>query len=889
MATPVRFLTGMVLLVFSFCALAQSDTEAQQADAADPAIALEPVKVTGYHIKRIDLEGPAPVVVFDRADLERAGINTLKEFARNLPLNWGPMSDALSLLYGRPIGAAQFNLRGIGLDSTLTLVNGLRIAPFAQFGDAIIDINAIPVTAIDRIEILKDGASAIYGAEAIAGVVNIILRTDYDGIEVSAGYGITEHSDNEEILADLVAGRDNGRGSVMFSLSYYDRTIIFSRDREWASDPDFSAIGGPNFRSSRSSPPTLLRYDTFQWEADPDCGTDPLLSSVGPFRGGTACWFNYNQFASLTKGLERLSASLSARYEIKGDLSLFGDVLFSNTEGEAQQAPAPVQGSPMIETFTGLPYVPADHPNNPFGTDGELRARPLDMGNRIYIDDTTAYRIVIGLEGLWGRWDWQASALVSENEVEGRGLNSVRQTRLQQALLGQGGPNGDQYYNPFGFEPQNDPALLDWLEITAVRKDTSDERSIDVLFSSWFGALPGGPVGIALGLQYREQDLEQWADEHLQSGDLAGGSLVSPVSAGRTIGSAYVEFNLPLLDSVEAQLALRYEHYDDFGSTTNPKIALRWQPLDSLMFRGSYGTSFRPPSFIELYAPLQQNIGFYIDEVRCPITGLPQDCGWWEYTHQFSGNPDLEPEEGESWFGGMVWSPDFLPGFDFELDFWKFRHENRIVILDGQVVLDEGGDFGIIRAPPEADGTPGRIIRVEETQVNTDELLTQGFDTTMRYSWQTDRAGDFLASLIHTYIDRYEFTDTIIWFLDQGKNYAGKYIDFAIPRNRANVNFSWNRGQHGAAANIHYAGHYRNWDNQYVDGELSDEPWIIPSHTTLDLQYSYIFERLKQATLRIGCINCSGEDPPYTSYTDPEPFHDLRDRLYYLRWLQPIR
>jgi len=128
-----------------------------------------------------------------------------------------------------------------------------------------------------------------------------------------------------------------------------------------------------------------------------------------------------------------------------------------------------------------------------------------------------------------------------------------------------------------------------------------------------------------------------------------------------------------------------------------------------------------------------------------------------------------------------------------------------------------------------------------------------------------------------------------LWWLEQGKNYAGRYNDFAIPRNRANVNISWNKGQHAAAANIHYVSHYQNLDNLWVDGEETDQPMIIPSHTTLDLQYSYVFESLRQATLRLGCINCTGKEPPLTYYTAPEPYHDPRGRVYYLRWQQPIR
>ena len=173
------------------------------------------------------------------------------------------------------------------------------------------------------------------------------------------------------------------------------------------------------------------------------------------------------------------------------------------------------------------------------------------------------------------------------------------------------------------------------------------------------------------------------------------------------------------------------------------------------------------------------------------------------------------------------------------------------------------------------------------TLLNFDELLTRGFDTALVYSWQTDKAGDFQASLIHTYIDRYEFTSTVYeWEI--GVNYAGKYFDFAVPRNRANLNLSWNRGRHGAAANIHYAGHYQHWSNEYEDGEETDEPMIISSQATLDLKYRYEFRGLRQATLRIGCTNCTGEIPPFSYSMAAEPFQDSRGRFYYLRWQQPL-
>lgn len=572
MGTLIRFLTGVALFNLTICVFAQTDP-GQDPSADVESKALEHVTVTGYHIKRINTEGSAPVMVLEREDLEQAGINTLEEFARYLPIN---MPEAVRT--DGAIGATGFDLRGIGTDTTLTLVDGYRIAPYAQLAENAVDINSIPVSAIERIEVLKDGASAIYGADAIAGVVNIILRKNFDGLELSAGYGISEQGDGNELLADMIAGREYERGNIMFSLAYYKLEPQAMRDRDWSRNLDYSPIGGPNTGVVHSSPPTMFRYDNEFFEADPECGTDPFTSSpidspYGP-SGGTACAYNWATKGDLLWGIERLGGSLSGRYEINLETVFFGDILYSEVEGDLQRAPSPMYSSSVldIDTWYHLPYVSADHPGNPFGTDGELATRPLEVGNRIHINNSKAYRGVLGVEGVWGKWEWQLSALASRNRVKKEFQNMVSYTEFQLALLGMGGPNGDLRYNPFGDKPQNEQALIEWFRTSAHLEDTSREYSAEILFNRRFGLLAGGPAGFAIGFQYREQKLEQWADEQLKSGDL--GPLHDPVSADRNITSAFVEFDLPLLDKLEVQLALRYENYSDFGSTSNPKLVL---------------------------------------------------------------------------------------------------------------------------------------------------------------------------------------------------------------------------------------------------------------------------------------------------------------------------
>lgn len=886
----IPFLIGLIAIGPVVLAQPESINESTETEllSDEKPFELERIRVTGYHLKRMDIEGPAPVQVFDREDLRRAGINTLEEFARKLPLNFAPPPQSASFV---PRGVS-FDLRGIGVEATLVLVNGLRIAPYGLANEEAVDVGSIPVAAIDRIEILKDGASAVYGADALAGVVNIILRGDYTGIEASAGYGASDHGDSEEILADFVMGRDNGRGSIMFSISYLQRDPIRALDRDWAREVDYTPRGGYDYRSLYSAPPTFLRYDDFNWEADPDCGVDPQLSGVSesPWGSewGNSCVFNWAPYMYLDYDYQRFGVTFSGRYELNGGLSLFADVLYTDASTENSNTPPPLTAAVIAETFTGQPYVPLEHPGNPFGTDGELFGRALDIGPRVYRNETRAWRVVFGAEGSWRSWDWRASALSSGNDGEARYENQVSKTNMQLALLGQGGPGGDRWYNPFGADPRNDPVLLDWLTTSAGLGIEMRENSADFGASRMIGDLPGGPIGMAIGLQYREQERDSWVDEALLSYDLAGVGSGAPISADRSLSSAYVEFSLPLLDTIEAQLAARYEHYSDFGSTTNPKIALRWQSLPSLMFRASWSTSFLAPNFIELSTPAVYGIGYYFDTVRCDYTGLESDCEVREYAFRLVGNPDLGPEEGESWFAGVLWEPDFLAGFDIQVDWWKFEHQDRIVHVDGQAVLDRGGDTGIIREPTEPDGTPGRIILIEETYHNFEQVTTKGWDTTIRYHREWEQVGEFSASLLHTYIEEWKFqTSQYTWL--EGEEQAGNYWNYGMPRARANLSLSWERGSHGLAANVNYTSHYRNAWDKWVDGEPTEEPWIIGSYTTLDLQYSQRFERLRDAMLLIGCNNVTNEEPPYTNIWETEPFHDVRGRFYYMRWQQPIR
>ena len=892
----IPFLSLTALLCLAFAAPATAQEEDAVDDSDDEVI--EEIITTGSRIKRVDHNGPQPVVVFDRAFLESTGFKDVGDFSRYLPQSHQTLSEGVGQYWGGVPEASQFNLRGLGADSTLTLVNGLRVAPYGQtmWGDPFADISAIPMSAIDRIEVLKDGASAIYGADAVAGVVNIILRKDFVGTEANAGYQVTSRGDNAEWNVDLFHGGQLGGFYYMLGAFYQDREPLYNRDRWRSSDPDFTSIGGFNFRSGSGSPGSFLSYDTFTIHADPECGMDPVISSVRTwpeFPGESQCMFNYNQFDMMYIDRQRASVSAKIGYDFANGIHLFADVLYSHKDSFSELAPTPIAGA-WLNTFFGRPYVPADHPDNPWGVEGELWFRTTDAGPRQIDKTSNQHRVTLGLEGELGEWTWNASVLDSANRVRSLYPNSILMPAFQDALLGQGGPNGDQYYNPFGWMPENDPAVIDGFTLTTAAGNDSIEQAIDVTASSTFGSLAGGPIGIAVGTQWRYQELEESADEVSALGLIAGrGADFLIDHADRTIRAAYAELSLPLIDNFELQLAARHENYSDFGDTTNPKIAFRWAPIEQLALRASWGTSFHAPDFLDLYQNPVEYAGRFFDTPRCEATGLDVDCNVPVVVDVLDqGNSDLGPETGESWYGSLVWNPTFVDGLQVDVGYWRIEYEDKIWWVGGQFVLDNlpADNPYVERAPqtPEeaAAGVPGQILRVYFTPQNLAQQFTDGWDIDIAYKRQTDGGNEFGLRLDYTYTARWDAVlPEDFGFTTYAR--AGWYWDGPIPRNRGNLNLSWRTGLHDFSGAIHYAGHYRNWiEFLPVDGVESDIPFIVDSFTTLDLQYALHLDLWEETTLRVGCRNCADVSPPFTHDTYVENIHDWRGLIWYANWTQ---
>ena len=547
--------------------------------------AVEEVVVTGSRIGRgSDFKSPSPVQTVDRQDIDNSGYLNLQQVLEKLPAaGKGTFSTRGNNQDSTANGASAVSLRGLGADATLVLVNGRRVA-ISAFAESVttnfVDINSLPVSAVDRVEVLKDGASAVYGSDAIAGVVNIVLRKDFEGLEFTAGFGDTSDGDNAETIFSAIWGTGGDNGNVTMIFDYYTNDTLFNTDRPELATADQTSRGGQDFRSSRGFP-GAFSIDGGTPVSDPAC---PPERDVG------VCLFDYGPFNVLTPESERTGLIILGYQELGAGAEIFTEIAIQHNNSIAQGAPTPLDDS------AGL-TVPASHPDNPFvgaTTIDVFRFRPVDAGPRQWSIESDNLRGLVGLRGEFGNWDWEVAASRGRSESLQTGNLSQGWVRTDflQAEIDAGN------YNPFGATVNPDD-VLDRIRTNLVRQGKSSLTTYDATVSGETFDMSAGPVLMAAGLEYREERVSDIPDDQFRRGLIFGTESVS-AQAERDIFSAYVEFSLPLHETFELQLAGRYDDYSDFGDTTNPKVAARWEINDKIAVRGSWGEGFRAPSLAQI-------------------------------------------------------------------------------------------------------------------------------------------------------------------------------------------------------------------------------------------------------------------------------------------------
>jgi outer membrane receptor protein involved in Fe transport len=768
-----NLLAALALVASIGFSAAVAQEAAAPGEKKEETVKLEKFEVTGSRILRADVEGPAPVQVINRETIEVTGASTVQDVLLKLPSNFAGVTENINN-QGATGGSNRASLRGLGAETTLVLVNGRRIAPSAAAGaSSFVNINSIPLAAVERIEVLPDGASSIYGSDAIAGVINVILRKDYQGTEATVRYGNTFKKDVGERRFNLVTGASSAKSNVVMILDYYSRNSQLRLEREFSSTADQSSrsADGIDFRSPTGNPGTVyLRPGSAYFTATNPLGLPANPSGIfGIPDGSTGIWTNAAAFAStLLRGVERtfdfagpnqnvpeqirVGFNTIGNYKLNDYISSYAEVSYNRTETRVFLAATPVSA------FGAANVIPANNPYNPFGEAVNFRFRPLDVGPRTNDIQTDDYRILGGFKGeINDRWNYDASYMLTSSKIADLGTHYIVTSDVIAAASGTLARAPGRFLNVFGDKQGNDPALLRALDNTVttngeLRQQTLAGQIGGDLFDIW-----AGPIGVSIGGEKRRERLTVVLDPLTQTGAFAGSGTRENTNGARIVTSAYAELSIPLvskqqgfrwLQSAELQVAGRTEKYDTSGgakvTANKPKVAIALKPTKELVVRFSYSEGFRAPSLFELFSgangsfpsvndPLRGNTaaqatvsGDLVNTLRywvpstpvaasvsTGITGIAADDNQQVQVAQ-RGNTNLQPEESRSKYAGIVYSPTWLKGFSMGAAWFKITHNNIIRLPSNTSILRDPTLQFLVRREPQtaadvAAGRPGRL------------------------------------------------------------------------------------------------------------------------------------------------------------------------------------
>ena len=910
---------------------------AAQQDTADPgARQLDTVTVTGSRIKRADVENQVPVQVVSREDIERTGLTSVGDVlqqitgagsgfnrTRNASGNDGFPPDG----GGAGAGATTVNLRHLGTKRTLVLVDGQRWvneSSASGVGSAV-DLNTIPLAVVERIEVLEDGASSLYGSDAIAGVVNIITRRNFDGAQLSVNYGEYEPGDGATKGVDIAWGGRSDSASWFVGASYQDQDLISSANRERTRDPVFGtglALGSsrvPGGRFVFRDPRNGVTYDL---TTDPTLNNPTYTPGLPACAGGAdrpdgfRCWlgsrdaFNYAPFNLLLTPNERAGIFGQFRLDLSPTTSWYTRALVNRRTSLNRAAPEPIDLGPGAGSpFTANIVIPANHPFNPFGIQldstniSTIRRRPIEGGPRLFEQEVDTTYLGTGIESSFEAgsrtWFWDVNLAHGRNEAEQENRGSYNARNIAIAL----GPTATCAATPgcvpldiFGFNTITADMLA---FISPVFRDRS-ENKLTLATANLSGELfdlPAGAMSFATGYEYRKYEGSYDPDPQTVRGEYNGVPSL-PTSGEYDVNEVYLELNMPLLaDSgfgkkLDLNLAGRYSDYSTFGGEFVPKIGLRWQLADEFLLRSTYAEGFRAPTIGELFASgtrFDANVTdpCLIGVDGSPPTGNTANCralgvpaGSRQFDPQIGvetgGNPNLEPERSRSFSAGFVWSPSILENtaiarrVDIEGTFYRHAIEGAIQATDPQTqlnlcvqTLDPLYCSGITRNP-----TTGNIDTFANFLGNFDSIKTDGWDLDLFWVLPETGIGNFEVTWQNTFVTRYEATgpDGSRQPLEPGRLVSDP-VTRSIPEWTSNATLAWNLGNWSAS-----------WTARHISdlsedcGDAAGFPICrndpAPGQNRLgaitfhDVQVGYKVDWMRGLQLLAGVNNVFGKDPP---------------------------
>ncbi|MDY6944899.1 MAG: TonB-dependent receptor [Pseudomonadota bacterium] len=693
---------------------------------------VDEVLVTGSRIGGAE-EGPAPVRVYSRADIDRFGVSSLPGLAgyfTQQPFSFGE--------WAQRSGAQHFQMRGLGVDTTLVLINGRRAPPSATSATLnAFDLNTIPLTAVDRIEVMSDSASAIYGADAIGGVVNVILKKGSVSPDVYLHYGAAAGGGEERRLAGSF-GASGERFKWSFTADYLDRSMLVGAKRDIWRNQDYTRFGGTDYRVTTASPANVYSLTRESLPGLPTAqasvprGSNGLGLTSQDFlpTAGVLSLDSSTKTWSILPDMNRISAFGYAELSL-GRTVLFGELLVAGSDVVTQGE------QPML---TGQ-IVPAENPYNPFGEAVAVDYALVGIQPVTLRSKTDFTRFVAGARsGLTEGWDWQLAITASDEQVGSTRRNDLDLSRVDEAV---GSADLQTALNPFADGPAGSGALLSSLVADSQVLDYfSRGLQLSGFLHGQLFQLPGGTSEFVVGGEWRREEIKYF-------------DLMTLLSE-RDVTSGFAEIKLPLLDSLSLKLAVRGDYYESADDSVNPQYGVVWRPTENWLLRAAYGTSFRPPSLIEQYSP-KSEVSFAVADPRRGGTVSAIRIA-------FGGNADLENVTGHSFTGGVVYRPSRWPQLRLGAHYWRVVMDNRVVAprFSDLAKVESALPSRVVRAAPTQDdrlaGWPGAVDSVDFSLLNYGRLETRGVDLDL--SCRTEAEWGRLDSVLSaTWVEKYSSED----------------------------------------------------------------------------------------------------------------------------------
>ena len=803
----------------------------------------EKIQITGSRLKGVDMEGANHLQVFSREDMTKRGYDSVGSFLRDLPQasSAGPFTEngGVGGADGSPAGSSGVSLRGLGSSSTLVLVNGRRVAvdSFTNGFNSFVNVNAIPMSALERVEVLTDGASSVYGSDAIAGVINFILRKDVEGHEVSVSYGDDTKSSNfGRTNLTYVGGFNTEHSNTTLVVDYFDRNALFNSNR-------------PIEVTLKSS--TRVSIDGTDY-AEPWCGDDVS-------NGGSRCRYDYVIERSIQPDTTTLGATLHHNYQLANGHEFFVEAMFQNNTGAAYDSAAAfdvrVAGNSDLVPQWARDVDAAD------GMVNQIRVRSRFPETRVQDYDTTSFRVLAGLRGDLGMWSWESAATYGKTDNEITHIQGYMGIDKVNAAIASGS------FNPFNLGRDNSASAIAAVRELAPRVGESEVYSVDFnLAGDLAVALPAGNISAVFGGEFRSEDIfDRPADIAQSGGVFALGA--SDAAADRTQYAAYGEFNLPLTAELDLIAALRYDHYSDFGGDINPKLSLRYRATDDLIVRASWSTGFRAPSLSQLGAGESLSSAYINCGADQPFDALCGNfgatAGELELDQETLGNRDLNAENSEAVNIGFSWN--LTDKLQVTADYWRYEHTD-IVDVDANTTLKAcvAGTAPVTSSIAALNGEFGCVLDSGDDLVflrtgffNVGRQKTDGIDVKLDYRIETNSFGSFKLFAAGTKTFSYERQITPD---SASEDLLGKLSganEIARPDFVADVGTDWRLNNWTASLSAHYISELGDGDFKFGGNETVDA-WLVFSG-------SVGYELTADQRLLLTVRNLTDEKPPYAS------------------------